>query len=468
MVKIISQETFDAVVKENIEEFGLDAEEATKDAVEQFKAQGVSLSNIVTSGHRKDDKSHLVIKALESIDKILQVESSQDDTENEMMKSLKDVEDECNIDLARRILAENNQAFSKIMRCIKRFPNNQEVKLQSLKSMAALTQGYPDIVTVEGLALTCDMLEQECFETISVVLSIMRNCCKMHEKNREAFMTDFHLASKLRRLLETSSTRTHSVIVVRCCQLIRTIVSDDDVRVEFGRTHEYACMIAKQENGLELLTSLLTEYEDDHEVISELLPTLSRLAVRNEFCQQIVEFGGLKFVSNILFRFYEDKELVESSLSLIKALAGNDDVKNAISKVDGIQLITAALDRHKAIASVADMGCAAVGALCLRTPDNSAGFVASGIAPLMMDVLKIHKLKVAVQRQVSMAIRNIVSRRRDLSVIFLEAGAEELLRDALKRSQRAPANEIKAALRDLGCEVQLEEQWTGKGVSVTN
>ena len=43
------------------------------------------------------------------------------------------------------------------------------------------------------------------------------------------------------------------------------------------------------------------------------------------------------------------------------------------------------------------MGCAAVGALCLRTPDNSAGFVASGIAPLMMDVLKIHKLKVAVQ-----------------------------------------------------------------------
>jgi len=47
-------------------------------------------------------------------------------------------------------------------------------------------------------------------------------------------------------------------IIIKCCQLIRTIVSDDDVRVEFGRTHEYAVMIAKQENGLELLTSLLT------------------------------------------------------------------------------------------------------------------------------------------------------------------------------------------------------------------
>ena len=41
---------------------------------EKFPQQGVSLSNIVTSGHRKDDTSHLVIKALESIDKILQVE----------------------------------------------------------------------------------------------------------------------------------------------------------------------------------------------------------------------------------------------------------------------------------------------------------------------------------------------------------------------------------------------------------
>ena len=39
MVKVISQETFDAVVKENVEEFGLELEEARKDAIQQFKAQ---------------------------------------------------------------------------------------------------------------------------------------------------------------------------------------------------------------------------------------------------------------------------------------------------------------------------------------------------------------------------------------------------------------------------------------------
>lgn len=39
MVKVITQETFDAVVKENIEEFGLEADEARNDAIKQFEAQ---------------------------------------------------------------------------------------------------------------------------------------------------------------------------------------------------------------------------------------------------------------------------------------------------------------------------------------------------------------------------------------------------------------------------------------------
>lgn len=45
--KRITQETFDAVVHENIEEFQMQPEEAIKEAVEQFESQGVDLSNIV-------------------------------------------------------------------------------------------------------------------------------------------------------------------------------------------------------------------------------------------------------------------------------------------------------------------------------------------------------------------------------------------------------------------------------------
>lgn len=36
----ITQDTFDAVVRENIEEFDMEANEALKEAVEQFESQG--------------------------------------------------------------------------------------------------------------------------------------------------------------------------------------------------------------------------------------------------------------------------------------------------------------------------------------------------------------------------------------------------------------------------------------------
>ena len=39
MVRVISQETFDAVVKENVEDLDMSPEDAVKEAKEQFEAQ---------------------------------------------------------------------------------------------------------------------------------------------------------------------------------------------------------------------------------------------------------------------------------------------------------------------------------------------------------------------------------------------------------------------------------------------
>lgn len=47
--KRITQETFDEVVQENIDEFEMTREEAVQDALQQFSKQGIDLSNIDTS-----------------------------------------------------------------------------------------------------------------------------------------------------------------------------------------------------------------------------------------------------------------------------------------------------------------------------------------------------------------------------------------------------------------------------------
>ena len=44
--KKVSQEYFDSVVNENINDFGMSEQEAIDDAINQFKSQGVDLSII--------------------------------------------------------------------------------------------------------------------------------------------------------------------------------------------------------------------------------------------------------------------------------------------------------------------------------------------------------------------------------------------------------------------------------------
>ena len=57
--KQISQETFDGVVRENIEEFEMELNEAIEDAKEQFRTQGVDLSNLITSYIKDPDSGNL-------------------------------------------------------------------------------------------------------------------------------------------------------------------------------------------------------------------------------------------------------------------------------------------------------------------------------------------------------------------------------------------------------------------------
>ena len=47
MVRVITQETFDSVVKENIKDFDMEKEEAIKEAKEQFESQVIMRAEIL-------------------------------------------------------------------------------------------------------------------------------------------------------------------------------------------------------------------------------------------------------------------------------------------------------------------------------------------------------------------------------------------------------------------------------------
>lgn len=47
MAKVISQETYDDVIKENIVEFSMSVGESREETIKQFEAQGINLANII-------------------------------------------------------------------------------------------------------------------------------------------------------------------------------------------------------------------------------------------------------------------------------------------------------------------------------------------------------------------------------------------------------------------------------------
>ena len=78
--KRISQKTFDETVRENVEEFEMEKEEALADAIEQFKTQGVDLTNIDTSGVDRSAQQKATSDAIESLKAAV---TNDDDDTNE-------------------------------------------------------------------------------------------------------------------------------------------------------------------------------------------------------------------------------------------------------------------------------------------------------------------------------------------------------------------------------------------------
>ncbi|TKS79952.1 Armadillo repeat-containing protein 6 [Collichthys lucidus] len=417
----ITQETFDAAVRENMEEFEMDPDEALREAVEQFESQGVELSCIVkavpavSSEDKQEEQTHEVLQALDSL-RIGKDSASVTD----MTADIKRFTEHCSLGFPQRYLAAQKDAYPVILSCCKKSLEDQEAVLTALSALAALTDGQPDLLDAEGQQFLLDVLKK--YRAVSCVTRVaihtVRHCCLKHEQNRQDLVKGGVLP------LMTGALKQHSgcaELVKEASAALRVMTFDDDVRVTFGHAHEHAKSIVLEHNGLKIIIEAAKAHFDNTSVLSELCATLSRLAVRNEFCQDVCDLGGLKIMMTLLADSYESAELVRQVLSAIRALAGNDDVKDMVVNAGGVQLIVIAMNRH--ISNPAKQAC--------------------------------------------MLMRNLVARMQNYSQPILEMGAEALIAQALKTHQDC-GDVGKAALRDLGCQVQLRELWTGKHGSLTN
>lgn len=282
-------------------------------------------------------------------------------------------------------------------------------------------------------------------------------CCVRHEENRQALVAAGVLDGLGLCIKEGGRSE-----LLQVCRVWMALVQDDDIRVPFGKAHDHARDIVENHGALTTLTKSLTIYKSDHEILHLCLAALASLAVRNEYCQEVVDEGGLQFLHDILMNHVVHQELVTRSLVLLKTLAGNDKVKSDISKSGGIPLILAALRQHLAKPVTVEAGLKAVAAVCLRSPDTSRQVIEADGAELVTDAMTRHQEHRRVQAAAAAAIRNIVSRDKSLCDKFINCGVEDLLNVALEKHGEKVGDTLKSALRDLGLKVDLKTPWTGK------
>ncbi|XP_077187765.1 armadillo repeat-containing protein 6 [Paroedura picta] len=458
--KRITQETFDSVVQENIIEFGMDPEEAVFEAVQQFESQGVDLSNIVKVApnpipENGQEQKHAILQTLDSLQKaVVDSDSSKVD------EFLAGFTEQCRQELAVRYLAGQKGAYPAVLAACRLASEDRCSLLKALSALSTLMDGQPDLLDAAGQELLLRVLRESRDDaelTLAAVRGI-RHACLKHEQNRQ----DLVKGGVLQLLAGAIVRHGDCADVVReACSGLRIMTFDDDIRVPFGHAHDHAKMIVVEHDGLRILIEAAKVFTDDCSVLGEICATLARLSVRNEFCQEIVDLGGLNFMVALLADCIDHQELVKHVLSTIRAIAGNDDVKDAIVNAGGTDLIVLAMSRHLGNPQVCEQSCAALCMLALRKPENCRVIMEGGGALAALQAMKMHPREVTVQKQACMLIRNLVSRTRDFSQPILEMGAENLITEA-RTTHRDCDDVAKAALRDLGCKVELRELWTGQ------
>ena len=222
----------------------------------------------------------------------------QDDETQTLLEGLKDLSLECDKSESNRKFAASTDAlnllFSSCNHCyLLKDKNNLAASLDALCSFLHGQGELADAKMIEFLASCLKELKEEIL--VERIVKAIRVACIKSESNRQTFVANDVIPCLVATL---NDFRQSSAFVKETCTALRVFTFDDDMSVAFGKAHDHAKLIVA-ENAFAVILDIM-ETCKDVEMASELCVTLSRLAVRNEYCKDIVDLGGLKMVLKLL------------------------------------------------------------------------------------------------------------------------------------------------------------------------
>lgn len=233
---------------------------------------------------------------IDALDKIKT--SLEEDESQTLVEGLKDLSLECNKNENNRKFAASKDALHLLYSSCNHgsLLKDKDILAASLDALASVLVGQGDLADSTMIEFLSNCLKEHKEELlVKKIIKAVRVACIKSESNRQTFVEN----SVIPCLVATLKEYKHSSeIASETCSALRVLTFDDDMSVAFGKAHEHAKLIVA-ENAFAIILDLMETCEDV-EMASDLCVTLSRLAVRNEYCKEIVDLGGLKMVLQLL------------------------------------------------------------------------------------------------------------------------------------------------------------------------
>jgi hypothetical protein len=486
----ISQETFDAAVQENIDEFAMEPEEAVNDAVSQFESQGVNLSNIVkrAPGAAAEDDPAAVV-ALRTLKEALESSADADDAEEETlemeyaggrMKMMFIKIDATGAVALAEAAAALRTACQKEKEQLALVTLNGAVDTLVSAALAVLNTAAALPPILEALAVV--LLDSEAREQlgqrgIAALTAVIRrhadqagvvragfHACRsamlVHENHRQQFVTAAKLLKLILPALKTYADDGPTFLAA--CGALRATTLSDDARSRTSKGLEHARAAIELRVAPLLLQAARTHGTKSVAHLAELLATLSRLAVTDQICSQLAELDALPLAITELGNHMTDAGVAKQACFFLASISGNDNCKVSIVEGHGHVAIIQAMLLHPNNAGMQTDAVAALGNMCLRMPLNCEAIAEAGGLPAIATAFQQHVGHKRMQSKGPLAIRNLVGRNPELIPQLKELGVEPTLREVMSMHEDGYVHNLaKAALRELHCDVHLKEQFQG-------
>ncbi|KAM4088900.1 hypothetical protein ACB094_07G107900 [Castanea mollissima] len=444
--RTISQEAFDDLVKENIEDLDMDPTEALQDAIQTLTLQGVDLTGIVTCvpGEGGGVKANPVIQCLH---RLKQLGSDLD----EMVELLDKLAELCGVEgSGNAAIATKNGGVELV--CSKIRSGGEQVLASALKALASLLHDLQstEIFRTSGGPTTVVCILNDNCQNVDILnngFSVVAAASTGNEVLKESFM-ELKIGELIMQILSDPSGQSKGSIQ-SLYDAIRILLTPDDNRVVASQVYGYARRFAKIGIARALVDSLHAGLSSPGLVSASI--ALKAIAVNDEICKSIAESGGIDAVLQCIDDSGEqgNKVVARACCSLLSKLAGSDTNKTAIVEKRGMDRLIKLFARFADDPSVLQEVMSIITVLSLRSPENATRAIEAGAGDLAIQAMEKFPAAQQMQKNSCLMIRNLVARSPENRTLLLGNGVEKYIRKA-KQSHQSCKDAATDALRDLG------------------